>query len=178
MPTWIGFLRAVNVGARSYPMAELRSALEAVGFTDVETHIQTGNVKVTSPLRSRDKVEAELERVFAEDRGFEVVTMVRTPAEISALVAEIDELTAEHQPQYGHYVGLLKHDPDAAGIALIEQRRYDGELAVVRGRSVHVLLDVPYGTAKTSNAAVEKALGPATNRNATVIRALGAKWGS
>ena len=44
MPTFIAFLRAVNVGKRKYPMAELREALTDAGFEEVETHIQTGNV--------------------------------------------------------------------------------------------------------------------------------------
>ena len=44
MPTHVAFLRAVNVGKRQYPMAELRAALDAAGFEDVQTHIQTGNV--------------------------------------------------------------------------------------------------------------------------------------
>ena len=32
MTTWIAFLRAVNVGKRQYPMAQLRAALTAAGF--------------------------------------------------------------------------------------------------------------------------------------------------
>jgi len=39
-----------------------------------------------------------------------------------------------------------------------------------------LLLDIPYGTAKVSNAAIEKILGPATNRNLKVITALAEKW--
>ena len=52
MPTFIAFLRAVNVGKRKYPMAELRDALTAAGFEKVQTHIQTGNVVFRTNLRS------------------------------------------------------------------------------------------------------------------------------
>ena len=48
----------------------------------------------------------------------------------------------------------------------------------MRGRAAHLLYDIPYGEAKNSTAQVEKLLGPATNRNAKVIRALAEKWGS
>ena len=72
MPTFIAFLRAVNVGKRKYPMAELREALTDAGFEEVETHIQTGNVLVRTSLRSRTKVIAALEKAMLEDRGFEV----------------------------------------------------------------------------------------------------------
>ena len=52
MPSYVAFLRAVNVGGRFVKMAELRAALEDAGFTDVETHIQSGNVFVRSRRRS------------------------------------------------------------------------------------------------------------------------------
>ena len=44
------------------------------------------------------------------------------------------------------------------------------------GRAVHLLLGENYHEATLSNAAVEKALGVATNRNLTVVRALVQKW--
>ncbi len=47
---------------------------------------------------------------------------------------------------------------------------------MVRGRAVHLLLGEEYHTARLTNAEVEKAMGVATNRNVTVLRALVAKW--
>jgi uncharacterized protein (DUF1697 family) len=176
MPTHIGFLRAVNVGKRGYPMAELRAALTQAGFEDVETHIQTGNVRVRSTLRSRAKVEAALEQVLAADRGFEVSTIVFTPKELATVADDADELGEQHQPGYGHYVSLLKETPTAAQRDELESASIKGERLLVRGRAVHLLYDVPYGEAKLSNAFVEKVGGVATNRNAKVIRALREKW--
>lgn len=175
MPSFVAFLRAVNIGKRKYPMAELRAALEAAGFTGVQTHIQTGNVLLTTPRRSAAKVAEELEQVFEADRGWPVVTVVLTPAELEQIADDIDQLGAEHQPRYGHYVSLLKHDP--ADAEALEGASLEGERLVVRGRAVHLLYDVPYGEAKTSNAFIEKASGvAATNRNAKVIKAMREKW--
>ena len=50
------------MGKRKYPMAELRDALSAAGFEEVETHIQTGNVRFRTALRSREKVRQALEK--------------------------------------------------------------------------------------------------------------------
>ena len=176
MPTHIGFLRAVNVGKRQYKTADLRSALVGAGFTDVETHIQTGNIKVTTPMRSRAKVESALEALFLADRGFAVVTMVFSPAELTRMAADADEIAAKHPYEYGHYLSVLKSEPTAEGTSALEALSGNGETLVVRGRAVHLLYDVPYGEARNSNAQVEKLLGPATNRNAKVIRALAEKW--
>jgi len=178
MPTHIGFLRAVNIGKRQYRTADLRSALVGAGYADVETHIQTGNIKITTPLRSRAKVEAELEALFLADRGFEIVTMVFSPQELRRLRSDADDLAERHGFEYGHYLSLLKTEPSADDAAALEALSGNGETLVVRGRAVHLLYDVPYGEAKNSNAQVEKLLGPATNRNATVIRTLAEKWGS
>jgi uncharacterized protein (DUF1697 family) len=177
MPTHIGFLRAVNIGKRQYKTADLRKALVGAGYADVDTHIQTGNIKITTPRRSSTKVEEELEALFLADRGFEVVTIVFSPQQLSALAADADEVATTRPPKHGHYLSLLKTAPSAAGRKKVEELSRDGETLVVRGRAVHLLYDIPYGEAKNSNAQVEKVLGPATNRNAKVIRALAEKWG-
>lgn len=44
MPRFIAFLRAINVGGRNIKMDDLRALLEAMGLTNVETFIASGNV--------------------------------------------------------------------------------------------------------------------------------------
>jgi len=177
MPTHIGFLRAVNIGKRQFKTADLRAALVGGGYTDVETHIQTGNIKVTTPLRSSAKVEADLEALFLADRGFEVVTMVVSPAELTRLTEEAEKLAAQRPPTYGQYLTFLKNKPDAETAEAVEALSSDGETFLVRGRVVHMLYDVPYGTSKAASL-LEKKAGPGTNRNLKVIRTLADKWGA
>jgi uncharacterized protein (DUF1697 family) len=45
---YVAFLRGVNVGGRTIPMADLRACVEELGFADVRTVLQTGNVVLTS----------------------------------------------------------------------------------------------------------------------------------
>jgi uncharacterized protein (DUF1697 family) len=173
--TKIGFLRAINLGSsRKFPKADIVAATEAAGFSDVATHINSGNVRFTTSLRSRAKIEATLEAAYAERAGFEVPTMVFTPAEICAIVAEAADVAGDHGGT--HYVSLLKREPTAATARQIESLGNERDFALVRGRAVHLLVMDPYHHARLSNADVEKALGPATNRNLRVIRALAEKW--
>ncbi|HEY6934005.1 MAG TPA: DUF1697 domain-containing protein [Marmoricola sp.] len=178
MPTWIAFQRAVNVGARKYPMADLRRVLTEAGYADVETHIQTGNIRLSAAVESREVLEKELEALFLADRGFEVATIAMAPHELVQVAADADEVATDGPPEFGHYVELLRHEPDAEARAVIEGRELPGQRAVVRGRAVHLLFDIPYHRAKGPNAAVRRALGDSTNRNATVVRALARKWGA
>jgi uncharacterized protein (DUF1697 family) len=60
--TWIALLRGINVGGnRRVPMAELRSALEAIGLRDVRTWIVSGNVVFRSARTDRAALVADIE---------------------------------------------------------------------------------------------------------------------
>ena len=175
MTTYVGFLRAINLGAhRKFPKDAIVAATVAAGFCDVATHINTGNVRFETSLRSRAKIESALERAYLDDRGFDVATMVFTAAELLAICAEADRITSDHSGN--HYVSLLKDEPGSAAAAEIEGRSVEGARVVVSGRAVHLLLGESYRESVLSNVHVEKVLGVATNRRLTVIRALAEKW--
>jgi uncharacterized protein (DUF1697 family) len=176
MPTYIAFLRAINVGKRKFPKDAIVHACEAAGCTDVETYINTGNVRVTTSLRSRAKVEAALEKAFAAEAGFDVPTIVLTPQELTATAAYAAEVGSSHSGR--HYVSLLKDAPTARAVERLDRAGGEGERAVVDGRGVHLLLGPDYHSATLDNAVVEKHLGVATNRNLNVIRTLAQKWGA
>ena len=177
MPTYIAFLRAINLGAtRKFPKDAIKAAVEAAGGTDVETYINTGNVRFDSTLRSRAKVEEALERAFLADRGFDVPTIVFTPQELAEIAEDAKRFGDGHAGR--HYVSLLKQAPSAAAVARLDELGTAEEVARVGGRAVHLLLGEQYHTAKLTNAAIEKELGVATNRNLTVIRTLAERWGA
>ena len=182
MPTFIAFLRAVNVGKRKYPMAELREALTAAGFEDVATHIQTGNALVRTRMRSRAKVTAALENAMLEDRGFVVSVVLMTPAELSEVYDEARSFARDFSSKgneiQGHYLTLLAEPPDAERGKKVEARSETAEEVRLGKRAVHLLLAKPYHEASTSNAEVERQLGVATTRNLTVITKLAEKWGT
>jgi len=179
VPTYLGFLRAVNIGKRPYRTADLRAALEGAGYADVETYIQTGNIRIGSPLRSQARVEAGLERLFAADRGFEVPTMVFSPSELAARVEEAPGVAEEalgRQPDYAHYVGLLKAPVSSTAAEAAADLSLPGERVVVRGRAVHLLYDAGYGQARLSMPKLERTVGTATSRSLKVLREIAERW--
>jgi uncharacterized protein (DUF1697 family) len=66
-------------------MGDLRHVLEGCGYEDVRTHLQSGNVVLSSPLSPR-QLEAKLERQLARELGMEVRVLVRTRAELAEVV--------------------------------------------------------------------------------------------
>src|SRR5687768_7915039 len=84
VPTYVAFLRAINLGAtRKFPKDAIKAATEAAGGTDVETYINTGNVRLTHPSRSVAKVQRALEEAYAGAAGFDVPTVVFTTKELA-----------------------------------------------------------------------------------------------
>lgn len=176
MPTYVAFLRAINLGARrKFPKDAIRAAVESTGATDVETHINTGNVLLTTRLRSRERVEQVLEQAFLADRGFEVPTIAFTPAEVRRIAEDGAELAAGRSLDR-HYVWLLKDEPTADVLAALEERNTDDVQAVVRGRACHVLFSEGYTPGQVDPTKVERLLGVGTNRNHRVISAIAGKW--
>jgi uncharacterized protein (DUF1697 family) len=87
MTTYAAFLRAVNVGGTGkLPMSELRAMCEALSFTNVRTYIASGNVVFESRLAERT-VKAKLEQALEEYAGKPVGVLVRTGAELAAVLA-------------------------------------------------------------------------------------------
>jgi uncharacterized protein (DUF1697 family) len=179
MPTYVAFLRAINLGpSRKFPKDAIKAAAEAAGCTDVETYINTGNLRVGTNRRSHRTLEAALEKAFLADRGFEVPTVAITPAELVEVVAQAEEF-AGTVPAGMQYVSLLKEPADRAAARALEGHDVAGEHALVRGRAVHLVVEKrdSYHQATLTNALVEKRLGVATNRNVTVLRELASRWG-
>lgn len=175
MATYIGFLRAINLGpTRKFPKGDIVAATEAAGFTDVATHINTGNVRFDTKRRSGPGIEQALEAAYLADRGFEVPTIVLSAAELWAIAEDAVQVADGHAGT--HYVSLLKKEPSPAQARRVEALSTDRDLARVRGRAVHLVITDPYHQAPLTNAEIEKELGVATNRNLKVIRAIADKW--
>lgn len=176
MPTYIAFLRAINLGAnRKFPKDAIRAAVEATGATGVETHINTGNVRLDTRLRSRARVEEVLERAFLEDRGFDVPVIAFTPAEVRRVADDAVELAAGRELER-HYIWLLKQEPDADALAAVAERSTGQSEAVVRGRACHLLISAGHAPGQVDPTGVERLLGVATNRNSRVLAAVAEKW--
>ena len=177
VPTYITFLRAVNVGGRVVKMADLRAHLAESGLGGVETYIQTGNVRFTSSMRSFARVSEHVERVLATACGFDVPAIVVTPAELRAVH---DDAVAMPSPLPGdprRYVTFLKSEPTDDVRAAIESGDFPGEVARVRGRTIHVWLTVPAHKARSYNTKVSKSL-VGTTRDLKVVATLADRWGS
>ncbi len=176
MPTYVAFLRAINLGPnRKFPKADIVAATEAAGGSDVATYINTGNVLLTSRMRSRERVAAALEEAYEAQAGFAVPAIVYRTAELAGIAADAEDLTRDDLER--HYLYLLKDEPDPDRVAALLAKDGAADQVVVRGRAAHLLIGAGYEPGKVDPWGVEKALGVvATNRNFTVVTTLARMW--
>jgi len=87
MQAFVALLRAVNVGGTGkLTMTELKAMCESAGFKSVRTYIASGNVVLQS-AKTEAKVKAALEAALAAYAGKSVGVLVRTAAEMAAVLA-------------------------------------------------------------------------------------------
>lgn len=178
MPSYVVFLRAVNVGGRFVKMAELRTALGEAGFTDVETHIQSGNVFVRSGRRSAEAVGAEMAQVLGSWAGFDVPCVVRTPAQVRAAVATVDAVPPLLEGGK-RYLAFADGVIPAEAAAQLDAWEAPGERCLVLGSQILAELTGGFQNTKLTNTRIERITGRITTwRDLKVVRAIDEKWGA
>jgi uncharacterized protein (DUF1697 family) len=137
MARYVALLRGVNLGAkRRVPMAELRALLEELGYEDVRTLLQSGNVGITS-AKSATAVREELERAIADRFGVETDVVLRTRKELEALVAANPLGDVADDPKRLQ-VWFLAGKPKAAAAKALAAEDVAPEVIAVAGKEIHV----------------------------------------
>jgi uncharacterized protein (DUF1697 family) len=87
MTIYVSLFRSINVGGRTVRMNELKDLYESLGFKDVITYIQSGNVICTDHDADEAQLTKQIEDSFAQKFGFHAKVIVRTPAELQETIA-------------------------------------------------------------------------------------------
>jgi uncharacterized protein (DUF1697 family) len=85
MTRFIAFLRAINVGGHNVKMDELRGLFEALGFSNVETFIASGNVIFGAEAENNIDLPKRIEAHLHKSLGYEVATFIRKDSEIAEI---------------------------------------------------------------------------------------------
>jgi uncharacterized protein (DUF1697 family) len=133
---YVVLLRGINLGPRNrIAMPALRQELEAAGFEDVKTYVQSGNV-VLSSRSSVKRVTAEVERVIAERFGLDIEVVVRTRAELAAVVKRNPLGKVAKDPKR-YQVSFLDAAPKPTVVKELEEAAVEPERFVHLGRELY-----------------------------------------
>lgn len=169
MGRMVALLRAVNVGGRKLPMAELRALCARLGWTDVATYIQSGNVVFSAPGRPEVNEET-LERAIEQEFGLDVPVVVRSQADWAKYpgLSPFPD-AAKEEPNKLHLL-LSKHPPAKDAAETIQARARAGERVKQAGDGLWIHYPEGAGASKLSPSLIDRAIGsPATARNFNTV---------
>lgn len=170
--THVVLIRGINVGrAKRVAMADLRAMVEGLGFTDVRTVLNSGNVVFTADDATADEASARIEDGLAERLGVPARVTVLTGAE---LLEALDENPLEDVADDPSrlLLAVLADTADLASLEPLLDEDWAPEALALGPRVAY--LWCPDGVAKSAlNEAVGRALGDAvTTRNLKTMERL------
>lgn len=166
-------LRGVNVGGKGkLPMADLRAVATELGYGDVVTYIQSGNL-VLSTSDSSAAVAQDLAQAIAASSSVAPAVVVRTRPQLAKVVAANPYLQRGGNPAHLHVV--FTEGPAQPALATRDLAAYRPEEATAIGKELYLLL--PNGVGRSKLAAdlgrQKAALGTMRNwRTVTTLLAM------
>jgi len=174
MGTFVVMLRSINVGGRNrVAMADLKSLVTSLGFTDVATYLQSGNV-VFSGRSGPSVVARTIAGGMEETLGLSVPVVVRTDRELAGVLYGNPLADLDDDPTKLHVTFLDRFpDPERVERLEAEAERFDPDRLTVVGPDVFLHCPGGYGETKLNNVFIERRLGAtATTRNWRTVEAL------
>src|SRR2546428_11651782 len=145
MATYVALLRAVNVGGRSQvAMSDLRHLLIELGFDDVQSLLQSGNLVFTTDAGTGAKVEAMLEAETQKHLGLKTAFFVRNAREMGTVIAS-NPFPAEAKRDPSHLlVVFMKDAPKSNAVEALSAAITGPDLVQAKGK--HAAIVSPTGT--------------------------------
>lgn len=175
MPRYFAFLRAINVGGRVVPMAELLRIFGKAGVSEVKSYLASGNLSFTTRSTSAAALEKKLEQAMERALGYEVDTFLRTEAELVAAHTWPAYTAKEMGSAHTIAIGFMRSPLDTAGLARIAALGNGEDEFRSHGRELYQRNTVGLGQSKITGRMLERALGqPVTMRNIKTVAKLAA----
>jgi uncharacterized protein (DUF1697 family) len=165
---YISILRGINVsGQKKINMTDLKSLYELLGFQNVVTYIQSGNVIFDAAVTNKTDLKARIEKTIEEKYEFHVPVEIRTNHEMSNIIKNCPFGSVDLvEDGTKILVTFLSSKPSEAMVSDIQKYVVAPEKLVIRGKEVYLYCPNGYGKSKLSNTFLEHKLGvEATTRN-------------
>jgi uncharacterized protein (DUF1697 family) len=172
MATYIAMLRGINItGHKIIRMENLRASFEALGFRQVKTYVQSGNVVFeTEPDAS---LAGKIQKKILADNGFNVSVLLKTPQDMARVIRNNPWLKMKGIDDSRLYVTFLSAPAPSTAESALKGLAKGRERFHVGRREIYLYCPNSYGKSKLSNTAIEKKLGMvATTRNWRSVNAL------
>jgi uncharacterized protein (DUF1697 family) len=172
MTTYISLFRSINVGGRTVRMNELKDLYESLGFKDVITYIQSGNVIFTHHDTDVAQLSKSIEDSFAQRFGFQAKVVVRTSTELHETIIN-NPFQNQPSKEPNRIVTLfLATRPESSALQDLKKAYNGPEEYYLIGQELYIYYPEGQGRSKFTLTLIEKKLktiGTARNWN-TVLQ--------
>jgi len=117
---YVALLRGINVGGNNLiKMLDLRSSFADMGFTEIVTYIQSGNVVFSSKQTNKAKLTGLIEKALSDAFSYESRVVLVSAGDMERIVRQAPKGFGKDQEQYRYDVMFVK-EPLTAGEVLKE----------------------------------------------------------
>jgi len=164
MITYIALFRSINLGGHNkLKMVDLRELISELGFANVRTVLQSGNLVFDSDARPLSQLEQLLKEATEDRLGLKTELFVRTDKEWAAIVAD-NPYPDEVESDPAHLVVMfLKDTPDRQKVTALESAIVGSEVIHAKGRQLYVVYPDGIGRSRLTYSLIERRL----NKNGT-----------
>lgn len=172
--SYIALLRGINLGGhKMLKMDQLRKAFEELGFSDVKTYIQSGNVVFKGPVEPPEILAKRIETRIDRQFGFPVPVVVKTAEEIGEIIRNNRLLQEEGIDPSHLHVTFLGVAPEKSALKMLDAIDAAPDQFRCAGKVVYLHCPDGYGHSKLTNNVLERVLkAGATTRNWKTVNQL------
>ena len=175
MQTYISILRGINVGgSKPLKMIDLKAMLEKLGFEDVVTYIQSGNVVFKTPTNEpAEKISETIEKAIQKKFGFDVPVITTSADELKKVIHNNPFIKRKGIQLDKLHVTFLGTLPESSFVTVVAKLDFSPDEFVIRGREIYLHCPDGYGNTRLSNNFFEnKLFVKATTRNWNTVNKL------
>jgi len=170
---YIALLRGINVGGNTMiKMSELKAAFENLGFENVVSYVNSGNLAFDTKKTAESKLASKIEQAVEKIIDKQVLVMVRERSSING-VLEHNPFEGEYETHKQMHVLFLKDPVPRDKQKEILSLATDHERIAIRGREIYALLLGGMAESLLGRGLLEKKLKmPMTARNWRTVEKL------
>jgi uncharacterized protein (DUF1697 family) len=171
MPQYLALVRGINVGGIILKMDDLKKILAGIGFTNIRTYIQSGNVLFESKERDAHALEQRSMDAILHDKHLAVTVIVKSQAQLEKIAAA--HPLASKGNDKSLYVTALNATPSKKLIEEVMGMDYGADRFIIQGDVIYGCYGQGYGKSKFTNNYFESKLSVCgTTRNWNTLQKL------
>lgn len=159
MIKYIALLRGINVsGQKLIKMDALRSSLDKLGYENIQTYIQSGNIVFDSPETDQKNLESQIHNNIEDTFGFDVPVIVRSKEEWTETFSNNPFINDRNEEITKLYVTILAEEPKEENFKVLQDFHSGPEEFIKVGLNLYLFYVNGAGKSKLDHNTIERKL--------------------